>query len=258
MRLVFSLFLTLILSSIATAQTAFIGSYKAFYNNDNMLLTLKSNGANSLTGEMTDSQQKYIVNATTKGNAIKGTAFEATLNITFTFEGSLNGSQLPLNFTLNANGQTANLAINFTKNEAASAAPTTTAPPQYSKQQLPSGATNDPNLVGKWTKNESYNSGYGDNFQSGSFSQSMILFADGSVSDGGSRAGVSGSNYSGYSQGGGQALPNVLWYNINNQLYLQATENGKSQTIHLGRYYIENGKMLITGANGQKLFMTKQ
>ncbi len=253
------IFLISYIPALSTAQTAFNGTYEGFYNNDNMVMTLSSEGNNTVVGDMKDSQQKYDIEATTNGNAIRGTAHEPTLGITFNFEGVLKGSELPLNFTLTANGQTANIAIKFTKKQAQNrSSAATTTPPQYSKPQLPSGATNDPNLVGKWTKNESYNSGYGDNAMSGSFSQSMVFFADGSVSDGGSRAGISGSNYSGSSQGGSQALPNVLWYNIDNQLYIQATDKGKAQTVHLGRYYIENGKLLITGTNGQKLFLTKQ
>jgi lipopolysaccharide export system protein LptC len=258
MRIALVGFFSLALFLNAKTQTAFIGSYKGYYNGDNMVLTLKSNGANTFTGEMTDSQQKYVVNASTNGNGIKGTAFEATLNLTFTFEGTLNGTQLPLNFTLNAGGQTVNLAINFTKNGVASAASATTIPPQYLKAKLPSDATHDPNLVGKWSKNEYNNSGYGDNAMSSSFSQCMVFLADGSMSDGGAKAGISGSNYSGSSEGGGQALPNFFWYNIGNQLYIIVSENGKPQTIHLGRYYIENGKLLITGTNGVKLFLTKQ
>jgi hypothetical protein len=255
-------FLTFILFSVLSAaylqaQNSFIGSYEGIYNNDKIYLTLNSTSGNILTGNMNDSQQKYVVKATANGNSIKGTAVESSLGLTFNLVGTLNGSQLPLKMTLNAGGQTVTLDVNFVKKGVSSNVSSAT-PPQYTKAKLPSGATNDPNLVGKWTKNEYYNSGYGDNAFGGSFSQSMVFMVDGSLSDGGSRASVSGSTYSGSSQGGAQALPNVIWYNINNQLYLQATENGQIQTVHLGKYYIENGKLLITGKNGQKLFLTKQ
>lgn len=34
-------------------------------------------------------------------------------------------------------------------------------------------------------------------------------------------------------------------------------KDGTSQEVDLGKYYIENGRMLITGANGEKLLLTK-
>jgi hypothetical protein len=239
------------------SQNVFVGKYTGQVNGDNIEMTLQNNGDNTLIGQMKDSQQSYVVNASTNGNKLTGTALESTMGLTFELDGTLKGNQLPMKMIIEVNGQSNTMLVLFTKQGFVSQA-TTTAPPQYSKPKLPSNATNDPNLVGNWVKEEHYNSGYGSDAMSGSFSQSMILFANGSVSDGGSRAGVSGSNYSGSSEGEVQALPNVLWYNIGNQLYLQATENGQPQTVHLGKYYIENGKMLITGANGNKLFLTKK
>jgi hypothetical protein len=253
-----SLFPILILSPMSlTSQNLFAGKYTGQVNGDNIEMTLQNNGDNTLNGSMKDSQQSYIVNASTNGTKLTGTAIESTMGLTFVLDGTLSGNQISMKMTIEVGGQSNTMLVNFTK-QGGSKPQATKDTPQYSKQKLPSGATNDPNLVGNWIKQEHYNSGYGSDAMSGSFSQSMILFANGSVSDGGSRAGVSGSNYSGSSEGEGQALPNVLWYNIGNQLYLQATENGQSQTAHLGKYYIENGKMLITGANGNKLFLTKK
>ena len=240
------------------AQNAFVGKYDGTYNGDKVTMTLRSNAQNTLTGDIKDSEQTFVVEASTNGNKLMGTAIEATLGLNFILEGTLTGNQLPLNMTLEANGKSFAMAVDFIKQGSVSAQNSNQAPPQYQKVKLPSGATNDPNLVGNWVKNESYNSGYGSDAMSGSFSQSMLLFADGSMGDGGSRVGVSGSNYSGSSQGGAQALPNVVWYNIENQLYVQGIENGQTQTVHLGRYYIEDGKLLITGTNGKKLFLQKQ
>lgn len=36
------------------------------------------------------------------------------------------------------------------------------------------------------------------------------------------------------------------------------TLNGQTQTVDVGKYYIENGKMLITASNGKKVLLTKQ
>jgi hypothetical protein len=260
-----SFFSILILSPISLmSQNGFVGKYTGQVNGDNIEMTLQNNGQNTLVGNMKDSQQSYVVNASTDGNKLTGTAIESTMGLTFVLDGTLNANQLPMKMTIEVDGQSNTMLVLFTKQGFVSQ-PTTSAPPpdnlgtgQYSKQKVPAGATNDPNLVGNWVKEEHYRSGYGSDAMSGSFSQSMILFANGSVSDGGSRAGVSGSTYSGSSEGGAQVLPNVLWYNVGNQLYLQGTENGQTQTVHLGKYYIENGKMLITGTNGNKQFLTKR
>jgi hypothetical protein len=252
-----SLFPILILSPMSLiSQNVFVGKYTGQVNGDNIEMTLQNSGVNSLNGNMKDSQQSYTVNASTNENKLTGTAIESTMGLTFVLDGTLSGNQISMKMTIEVSGQSNTMLVNFIK-QGGSKPQTAKETPQYSKPKLPSGATNDPNLVGNWVKQEHYSSGYGSDAMSGSFSQSMILFANGSVSDGGSRAGVSGSNYSGSSEGGGQALPNVLWYNIGNQLYLQVTENGQPQTVHLGKYYIEYGKMLITGKNGNKLFLTK-
>jgi hypothetical protein len=247
-----SLFSILILSQIPLfSQNTFVGKYTGQVNGDNIVLTLQNNGENTLTGNMKDSEQTYVVNVSFNGPKLTGTG------LTFVLEGTLSGNQLPMNMTIEIGGKTNTTLVQFTK-QGSSISSTTTTPPQYSKPKLPSSATNDPNLVGNWVKQEHYSSGYGSDAMHGSFNQSMILLADGSVSDGGNQAGISGSFYSASSAGEGQTLPNVSWYNIANQLYLQATQNGQTQAVHLGQYYIENGKMLITGTNGNKLFLTKK
>jgi hypothetical protein len=239
------------------SQNVFVGKYTGQVNGDNIEMTLQNNGVNTLNGNMKDSQQSYTVNATSNGKNLTGTALESTMGLTFVLDGTLSGNQLSMKMTIEVGGQSNTMLVNFTK-QGSSVSQTTTPPPQYSKPKLPSGATNDPNLVGNWVKQEHYSSGYGSDAMHGSFNQSMILLADGSVSEGGNQAGISGSFYSASSAGEVQALPNVSWYNIANQLYLQATQNGQTQAVHLGQYYIENGKMLITGTNGGKLFLTRK
>ena len=60
-----------------------------------------------------------------------------------------------------------------------------------------------------------------------SSSQKLILYSNGSVADGGSQTTISGSNYLGQSEGTFQALPNVFWYNVSNQLYLVSIEEAQ-------------------------------
>ena len=254
-------FLYLLISSVFNGligQNPFSGTYNGKYNGDNIVLMLQNSNTNALKGKMTDSQQNYEVVATSKDNQIQGKAVEKNLNLTFILNGQLVGSQLNMQMTLELNGQKQVLDVVFIKQNSAISAtkPFSTSPPQ--KVKFPTGATQDPNLVGMWTKSETYNSGSGDNFMGSNFEQSMVFFADGSVGEGGSRASISGSNYSGYTEGGARALPNVYWYNIGNQLYIYTTENGQTASTHLGKYYIENGAMLITGVNGQKMLLQRK
>ena len=147
--------------------------------------------------------------------------------------------------------------IDFVKEGAKKSEPSV---PQYSsKQPLPSGATHDPMVVGKWVQESNYSSGYGDNAFAGMSIQSIIFYADGTIADGGSRAMISGSNYGGDSGNSQQqAIKGVSWYTKTQQLYLVATENGKTETVLLGKYYIEKGAMLLTGQNGKKILLQKR
>ena len=255
------LFLSLLFSSVFNGligQNPFSGTYNGKYNGDNIVLMLQNSNNNALVGKMTDSQQNYEVVATGKDNQIQGKAVEKNLNLTFILNGQLVGNQLNMQMTLELNGQKQVLDVVFMKQDKviSTIAPSTTTPSQ--KVKFPNGSSHDPNLVGMWTKSETYNSGSGDNFMGSNFEQSMVFFADGSLGEGSSRASISGSHYSGYTEGGARALPSVYWYNIGNQLYIYTTENGQTASTHLGKYYIENGAMLITGVNGQKMLLQRK
>ena len=106
--------------------------------------------------------------------------------------------------------------------------------------------------MGKWTRQENYNSGYGGGYMSSE--SSLVFLADGRVSDGGSRTVVGGSDFSGSSSGGGNGIVEGLtWYTENQKLYLTATENGKTQTECLGKYGFHENAMMITAQDGTKL-----
>jgi hypothetical protein len=82
----------------------------------------------------------------------------------------------------------------------------------------------------------------------------LILLADGRVADGGSRTVVGGSGWSGSSGGSATGVVDgVYWFTENKKLYLQADQNGKTEVQSLGKYYIENNRLLITADNGNKV-----
>jgi hypothetical protein len=238
------------------SQTNFAGTYSGTLNGDQLELTLQKGSGNALSGKMKDSQQQYEVTATINGNKLSGKAVETTWGIEFAMNGTLTGNKLNMELTLNVLGTKQVMNVEFLRKVAAA---TPSSVSNDKKPGLPPNARNDSRLVGTWAKEELYNSGYGDNYMGSSFTQSMIFYQDGSVADGGSQSTISGSNYSGNSQGAGSGkLPGVVWYNIDNQLYLRATQNGQTETVHLGKFYIENGKMLITGPDGKKTLLSRK
>ncbi len=117
------------------------------------------------------------------------------------------------------------------------------------------GLSRDPNLVGKWTYQENYSSNGG--FYGGS-SMSIILNADGTIDDGGSRSYVSGPNSSGNSSSGGNSdiaqvkAAGARWFTKGNILYWRVNVNGKITDVPNSKYYIEKDALLLTDVNTGK------
>jgi len=123
------------------------------------------------------------------------------------------------------------------------------------------GLYRDPKLVGKWTNKENYSSSGG--FYGGS-SSAIILNADGTIDDGGSRSYVSGPNSAGSSEGGSNKMiaeakaAGARWFTKGNIFYWRLTVNGKVTDIANSKYYIEKGALLLTDLKtGKKLLYYK-
>jgi hypothetical protein len=243
------------------AQNPFLGTFLGTLNGDNITLVLQSPSDNRLTGKMTDSEQVYDVNGSSNGSKMTGTAVEKTYNITFQLNGNILGQHLLMDLTFEMSGQKHNMQVDFVKQGVVSdVSKVIKETPQYNKPKMPSGGKIDPNLVGKWVNEQLYNSGSGSDFMGSTSTQSLIFLADGSLSDGGSSVSMSGGNYYGNSSQNGQPtpIPNVIWYAQNQHIFILGIENGQTQTADLGKYYIENGALLITGNNGKKLLFKKR
>lgn len=230
--------------------------------NDHVELSLTSNSNNRYVGKMYDSKQTYSVDIQTTGKQFEGTAVESSLNITFQINGQLIGKTMNMTMAFSFLGESAtqSLVLNKIDNNSNSSQTAEHSKPNTSNNGLkaPSGAQRDANLVGKWQQSETYSSGYGSDSFFGTTVNNIIFLADGGLSDGGSQATMSGSSYYGNTgTSAPQKIPNVIWYTLNSHIFLIATENGQTQTVDLGKYYIENGKILITGNNGKKVLLTK-
>lgn len=243
-----------------TAQVAgdpLSGSYSGFHNGDALSLVIQDPVGNMYSGLMKDSYQSYSLSLMKTGNTIQGTATESSLNLVFQVSGTIPAryaDQLILTLAIDVQGTTAVMEIAFSKQSH----PTSSAHTVIIMPAMPGGAQHPVQLVGTWTKEELYQSGYGDNYMGAGFSQSMTFLSNGHMAEAGSSAHISGSNYSGQSSGGNNGIiPGVIWYALDNQLYLLVTENGVTQTYHLGRFFVEGNNLLITGTNGEKTLMHK-
>lgn len=233
----------------------FKGTWAGTFNGAAVSLSLEPNGAPSAwKGTLDDGSNQYTVAATSAGNQLTGTATEPNFGLSFKLSGALQGTTLTLKLALLGIEQT----VVLTKIGGASAAASASESP-VSQPKLPKNAQHDPVLVGVWAKEENYNSGaaYGGGYYS---TTSLLAFnADGSLSDLGGQTMVGGGDFSGNSQSAGAGkVPGVAWYTENHNLYLVATDGTQTQTQKLGRYYIENGAMLITADDGSKHLFHKR
>lgn len=233
------------------------GTYSGVTNGDQIEMTLYQNGS-EISGSMKDSYQVFDIVGTVNGDQFLGTATETTYLLKFELKASKSGNTLECKlsisifdnisenvFTVQRDGENSN----GTSEQVTSVS--TTIP-------FPADATFPDALIGNWTKNESYNSGYGDNFMGANFSQSMSFNADGTLSEGASSASMSGSNYSNQSSGGGTGIiEGVGWYAKQKNLYFIVLNEGSWTSVHAGTWYAENGNLLLTGTNGEKVLMSR-
>lgn len=238
-----------------SAQIIWAGSYEGVLDRDQVKLSLVISGKNTITGTMTDSANKYDVEGTFKGNTFTGNAQEKNLGLTFEMVSILNGNNMQTTLTLDVFGTKEKMEIAFTRIGNSNNLT------QKRDKNPVADKKRDPLVVGLWVKESNYNSGYGfnDSYAAMSVSEKMEFLANGSMSDGGSQAQISGSNYSGSSSSDQKKIiEGLLWYTENQKIYLLFTQNGQSQTVELGKYFIEGKNMIITGSNGVKLLLSKR
>ncbi|MBK8518104.1 MAG: hypothetical protein IPL55_18015 [Saprospiraceae bacterium] len=255
-----SIIIIFILTSTAylTSQSNWAGTYEGVLDRDQVKLTLIKSGKNTLSGNMTDSANKYDVEGIYSGNTFTGSANEKNLGLIFEMVSVLNGNQLQTTLMLDVFGKKEKMEITFIRSGSAITPAKST---KTDEKNVVSGKKRDPQVVGLWVKESNYNSGYGfnDTYGAMSVSEKMEFLADGTMADGGSQTVISGSNYYGTSSSGSKnILQGMNWYTDENKIYLVVTENGQSQTVELGKYFIENSHMLITGSNGEKLLLSKK
>jgi hypothetical protein len=201
-----------------------------------------------------------LLEGSISGKSLKGTATETTFGVTMNLTGSLGGSQLNLQLSMENpfGGEPIAILLQLERSTTPSGT-ADTAPAAQSLSNPTPGKEHDPALVGAWFREQNYNSGYGDNFGFMSSRSGLIFYADGSLADGGNQTQVGGSTWSGQSGGTGQGtVPGVFWYTQGQRIYLQGEVNGQNFDAPIGKYYIEDGKMLLTTDSGEKQLFFKQ
>lgn len=229
----------------------FSGKYSSFFNGDNIRLELKQKDK-LITGTMTDSQQNYMIAAEKIAAGFEGTAKDDKIGITFLVTGNLTPDGLDIDFDVEYEGsRTDAFLVNFVKEGKEK----NTASEGGKKGKKPI----DKRIIGQWKHESFYSSGYGADAMSGSNVQYLSFNEDGSMTDMGNEASISGSNYSGNSgKGSGNGtVSNVWYYTKGNQIIVYTLVNGAEQETPMGTYYIEDGKLLIMATNGEKMLLQR-
>jgi hypothetical protein len=250
-----SIFLFLLATTRLFAQWE--GTYYGVVNGDNIVVTLEQSG-DIVTGSMQDSYQTFGLEGTILGQELIGSATENTLYLEFEFYATKVGNRLECTLAIGEGDERLENAFSVEKEGARDNGISVAETAVSSDIPFPSGATFPASLVGQWVQNETYNSGSGDNFMGANFSQSMTFYSDGTLSEGGSSASMSGSNYSGQSSGEGSGkLEGIGWYAKQKNLYVIVFNEGSWTSVFLGTWFTENGHLLITGENGNKLLLSR-
>jgi hypothetical protein len=229
----------------------FSGKYSSFFNGDNIMLEIKQKD-NVITGYMKDSQQNYTITAEKTEQGFEGSAVDEKIGITFLVRGTRTADGLDMDFDVDYEGnRTDAFLVNFVKEGKEK----NTAGEGGKKGKKPI----DKRIVGQWKHESFYSSGYGADAMSGSNVQYLAFNEDGTMTDMGNQANISGSNYSGNSgKGSGNGtVSNVWYYTKGNQIMVYTMVNGVEQEMPMGTYYIEDGKLLITATNGEKMLLQR-
>jgi len=244
------------------SQQNWTGTYEGVLDGDNLTLVLEIKPGNKLVGKMTDSANSYDIMGMYSGTTFTGKALEKKLGLEFDMVSKINGDILNTTLSLNVFGTIEKMEISFTrKNTNTKQANKTTTTNKTSENNPVIAKSRDPLLIGTWAKESNYSSGYGfnDTYGSMSISEKMEFLSDGRVADGGGNTTVGGSNYTGTSSSSGKnIIKGLYWHTEGKKIYLTAEEAGKTQIVELGKYYIENKNLLITGTNGEKLLLQKK
>lgn len=197
-------------------------------------------------GERVD---QYQLQGTITNTKAKGTATYPVDGSIFQFETTLLNGQLLVKL-----GQNGNVTMSGTLTRAnVGEKPGETRVAPSNSTASTDGLYRDPALVGAWQTSSNYGGGGTDGGFYGSTSSIMILKADGTFGNGGSSGYASGAGVSVQSSGKGNSIlyaqlaaVGARWFTKGNLFCVRLRVNGQMQDVPSAKYYVENGKLLIT------------
>ena len=216
----------------APSSNLFSGTFQGGLNGARALITLEQDG-DVVRGRM----DKIPVSGTVHGDTASGPLVDPESGMEAgTFEITAKGSALEVRLVVKDPHSGVTVTLPPIPFQRVSATATRAARPAAPGQR-------DPSLVGRWR--------YTSTYVSGSFSvatdQWLILAADGTCSTDANMAG--GGADSSFTASGGDA-PVGRWRSEGRVLYVSDSPNEEPQA--LARYYVEDGRMLLTYGNGNK------
>lgn len=241
-------------------QASWQGKYRGTFNGDSVFLEFVLVQDGQASGTMHDSYNHYVVQGLVMDSVFSGTAQENTLGLTFQMTSLLRGDMMATQMVFDYLGMQNKMDIFFTR-EIPVSLKVSNKPSNATAKNPVSGRHRDRSIAGLWSKESNYSSGYGSNNTYGSMStkEYMEFLPDGRIATGGSSTVIGGSNYTGItSDRGNQVAEGWFWYSEGNRIYLHIVQQGQGQDVALGKYYIENGRMLITADNGVKMLLTRE
>lgn len=262
MKIHFTAYLILVwffISQHLYSQPSWAGTYTGEFNNDRVQMELHTPKQALIQGSIKDSYSQYEVEARATKDTLRGKATDKNLGLEFDLLAVRVADRVDMVLSFEFLGSVQKLEMVLYKSVSNKAAAG-----KSDQKQSPNpvaGKTRDPKLAGTWVKESNYSSGYGSNGTYGSMStqETMVFYQDGTMANGPSSTVVGGSNYTGTSSSEAtNRVEGLYWYNQGNRLFLYAVDQGKSETVELGTYYIKGNNMLITATNGTKTLLSRR
>jgi hypothetical protein len=227
------LLLCLLMPLLLSAQN-YTGTYYGDINGVSSTLSIDQSG-NQISGKIVADNYPYFIQGTINSNQFTGTFTDGKTAASFPCIATFTESNvhLFLKYTDPNTGSKQDVPFDFSSEKPDNVNNVVNGTPP---QNL------DYNLIGIWTYSDSYSSG------SYSFASqlTMILKQDGTYLYGNGKVAGGGDNISGSSEGGDWSRGN--WKTENSHIY---TNEGNGWQLY-ARYYIENGKMLLTFSDESK------
>lgn len=243
-------------NTLGHGGASFAGAYQGNIHGTPASMTLQQQG-NQVSGVIDASGYRYNLQGKVNQSQSQGMLIDPQTQGQMQYQAALNGSMI--NMTISAQnqqtGQMQSFNIQFTKGAGGTGMGGTMGSQQgqgqqgYANQGTPNdGFERDQRLVGSWIQSDSYTSGD----HSFATQNRLIVQPNGTFLFGDSKVAGGGPGMSGTTGGGG--YEQGYWRTQNSLIYVK----GQGNWTPFARYYIENGRMLLTFDDGSRQILYRQ